>query len=586
MAANKNSLNTIIDEAWDAACENAEIGQRARGLVSNEELAQAAWSKLHDRWEGAVSGELDRWRVAHSALEKLKTDLGASYRASFTASQRWWNHHDESKILAKVLLAVGADPRFRLALETERISRAALQKSLIERSFLPALRTELNQRFVDDIAQNNLHTGDARGLDQLLPEGFELQSFARSRVEALLSTLSTASIGIGGPRGSGKTTLLSWACKAPTESQSFRLLINAPAKYEARDYLTYLLSTLSRKVLAVHGEQWEEDEAIDRKSEAPSLRPYVLKSTALGLALVFAAVTAIAAGLWVASSFATATQTNTFIGFLIPVVIYASVTSAQRVVFEPLRLAVWLKRPQELSLFKRLVRASRATRVLLVATVLLLILLLSSQSSPDYRIVAASIIAVGVVATLYVFGRTSKRDGWDFRPRSYTELQNLYGSEARSVSPLANMARQKLQRVTLQQALSSTRAERFGVSNPLKIPIGFDSTTTAGRTASTIPWTRPELVGEIRLLLTSMAESRQVVIGIDELDKIQSAEEAVQFVDDIKSIFGIPGCFFLISISDDALADFERRGLPFRNAFDSAFDEVIALNYLGAALLE
>jgi len=83
-----------------------------------------------------------------------------------------------------------------------------------------------------------------------------------------------------------------------------------------------------------------------------------------------------------------------------------------------------------------------------------------------------------------------------------------------------------------------------------------------------------------------MAESRQVVIGIDELDKIQSAEEAVQFVDDIKSIFGIPGCFFLISISDDALADFERRGLPFRNAFDSAFDEVIALNYLGAALLE
>ena len=37
----------------------------------------------------------------------------------------------------------------------------------------------------------------------------------------------------------------------------------------------------------------------------------------------------------------------------------------------------------------------------------------------------------------------------------------------------------------------------------------------------------------------------------------------------------MPHCYYLISVSDDALAAYEMRGLPVRDAFDSAFDEVI-----------
>jgi len=52
------------------------------------------------------------------------------------------------------------------------------------------------------------------------------------------------------------------------------------------------------------------------------------------------------------------------------------------------------------------------------------------------------------------------------------------------------------------------------------------------------------------------------------------------FLNDIKGIFGVPGCYYLVSVSEDAAAGFERRGAPFRDVFDSSFDDVISLRPL------
>src|SRR6202042_1561579 len=48
----------------------------------------------------------------------------------------------------------------------------------------------------------------------------------------------------------------------------------------------------------------------------------------------------------------------------------------------------------------------------------------------------------------------------------------------------------------------------------------------------------------------------------------------------IKGLFGDTNCLFLISVSDDAMAAYERRGLPLRDAFDSSLATVITLSYL------
>ena len=68
----------------------------------------------------------------------------------------------------------------------------------------------------------------------------------------------------------------------------------------------------------------------------------------------------------------------------------------------------------------------------------------------------------------------------------------------------------------------------------------------------------------------------RLVVGIDEIDRIEDAENAEKFLNDIKAIFGIPNCFYIASLSADALANFERRVVSTRTAFDTTFDTVIA----------
>ena len=72
--------------------------------------------------------------------------------------------------------------------------------------------------------------------------------------------------------------------------------------------------------------------------------------------------------------------------------------------------------------------------------------------------------------------------------------------------------------------------------------------------------TLPDIVAEFRRLLARIAEERQVFIGIDELDKIESREDAYRFMNEMKVLFGIQNCFFLVSVSEDAMSAFGAAG--------------------------
>jgi hypothetical protein len=97
--------------------------------------------------------------------------------------------------------------------------------------------------------------------------------------------------------------------------------------------------------------------------------------------------------------------------------------------------------------------------------------------------------------------------------------------------------------------------------------------------------TYPELVARFRALLDTIAlERRQaggrVVIGIDELDKLGDAQAAERFLNDLKVVFNIRGCHFLVAVSEDALTAFGRHVVDIRTAFDSAFDQLVAVRPL------
>ncbi len=129
------------------------------------------------------------------------------------------------------------------------------------------------------------------------------------------------------------------------------------------------------------------------------------------------------------------------------------------------------------------------------------------------------------------------------------------------------------------------QSRNLGWSGGLKLPMGVDGQVSASVTHDEQPLSYPELVEHFRSFTRRVAEfvharGDSVFIGVDELDKIGSADQAERFLNEIKGIFGVPHVYFMISVSDDALMAFERRGIPLRDAFDSSFDEIVRVGLL------
>jgi hypothetical protein len=72
----------------------------------------------------------------------------------------------------------------------------------------------------------------------------------------------------------------------------------------------------------------------------------------------------------------------------------------------------------------------------------------------------------------------------------------------------------------------------------------------------------------------------KLLIGIDEVDRIVDPEFAERFLNEVKAIFDVPNCIYVVSVSEEALANFERRVVRVRTAFDSAFDDIVRLRAL------
>jgi KAP family P-loop domain len=99
------------------------------------------------------------------------------------------------------------------------------------------------------------------------------------------------------------------------------------------------------------------------------------------------------------------------------------------------------------------------------------------------------------------------------------------------------------------------------------------------------PTTVASLIFDFRNLAEHIAASmaRPLVIGIDELDKIEDADAVRELLRDIKGIFEVTGVHFLVSISDEAAAALQLGTLQpgGRNEFNSSFYTVIELPALG-----
>jgi Cdc6-like AAA superfamily ATPase len=132
---------------------------------------------------------------------------------------------------------------------------------------------------------------------------------------------------------------------------------------------------------------------------------------------------------------------------------------------------------------------------------------------------------------------------------------------------------QVLQKLKFQQTISYAKS---GKLNTVVFQASSDNTSVLQEYEMALP----EITNAYRKFISELATHYQLIIAIDEMDKIESHVHAQSFLNDLKNITNLDGCFYLISVSQDAMSAFELRGLPFRDAFDSTFDEVIQVKYL------
>jgi hypothetical protein len=165
-----------------------------------------------------------------------------------------------------------------------------------------------------------------------------------------------------------------------------------------------------------------------------------------------------------------------------------------------------------------------------------------------------------------------------------SELLDRVGGPGGAVRPADLATRAKEERQNIRFLQSRTKEGEFSLGlTPLKgTSVGYKTKGTVRR--DDVPLNHPELVDRFRDFLGQTAQLVEelhckVLIGIDELDRISDGEGAQRFLNELKAVFNVRNCYFLVSVSEDALAEFELAAMGMRTVFDSAFDQIVRVDY-------
>lgn len=438
--------------------------------------------------------------------------------------------------------------------ELDRVRRVLLD-TVRAQYLLAFVRTTINEARRSTLGEGFTVTASP-GLSEVNDSSYHVPTEITAEMDGLIGRLAGGSIGVAGPRGSGKSTLVRGYCEDPGYgSGDLRCMVAAPVDYAARDFILHLFATFCRCVQAQVGRRWDEaDDEPPFVRWLAALPRIALSPWFWGGALLLLFRHRVAAVVDRPASFVVYVGLGVVVyGFLGTV---AWVTKARPGNRERESLAA-IFTGAALNTFRSALRWATAGAGLLYFRADIADRLGRSPRLVGYG--AWAVFAVGALSVTVTL---------------FSERRRVLAGRAMAVRRLVTAAGRNLQRVRYLQTRST------GWSGGLKLPFGAEGSRTRGVSRAEQPMSYPEIVDEFRAFAEEVAEfldedGNRVFIGVDELDKIGSAEQAERFLNEIKGVFGIPHTYFLVSVSDDALTSFERRGLPLRDAFDSSFDEIV-----------
>jgi hypothetical protein len=501
--------------------------------------------------------------------------------------------------------------RWQASLETMQKNVTSLRKELT------AAGTDIDKRLTDKINGllrvylnsetdasfvTRLKILRAPGLAEVLDKVSAIDTSAKERLLFMLNNMPGGSIGIAGPRGAGKTTLLRLFCGPKKILDTLKdkpvlpVLVSAPVEYQPRDFILYLFSSVCRSFLTYKNEAYDKpgepqspfpEPSISSLPIPKSFRPLGRLFLNLGLSIVLVGLIltlllAISARRSIGQRpiggdqvRANGVQTEPSPA---PSSGAATVTPQGQ---EPASSKEWF-----IFTFIKALKVEPGAiltwGLYSVGAGLLLIAITSPTASEFYvRSMGSSIITRILFFPFIRTRRRVEREQWRQQQqeadRQKFEEETARRPIAEAERDLSEIARDWLSRIKFQQSYTS------GWSGALKLPIGLEGGISRALTLADNQLSLPEIVDAFTKFVTRASEQCQLIIGIDEMDKLESDEKAQRFLNDIKSVFGLDRCFYLISVSENAMSSFERRGLPFRDVFDSSFDAIIYVDYLDFA---
>jgi hypothetical protein len=489
------------------------------------------------------------------------------------------------------------EPRRRL--EAEQSARM----SALEESIYPVLMRRVNG-VIDELIEASYerifsYAGTAELTDFVGGEVAQpVNAEAYRTIGYLIKNVGSGAIGVAGPRGSGKSTLLNRFATMRTEAYDDRIqsrvvgqwgvCVSAPTKYDQRDFLLHLFGRLCVVVL-------EEPRAKALEARLTSTRPPTQKILSALRFLVFGGGVVLAC-FGVVIILRTARvggsprgMTDLTIASCFGIVSLAALIFPGRLFVNWRRGSIfYLEDAQREDYYRQVYVISRVRLVVAElcssAFMALLVLVLVGVAPVPAYVEAGGLGVVGVI------GIAMGIIVWPHQRRYYEPGGMPYPQVRPDRLDIRAVAADWYTKVKFQQSFTTGWSGTVTVSAS-SIPIQAQGGSSGSTQVTPLGMSTPEIVAAIKSFTKDLAnDSREydyapaaripVVIGIDEIDKIEDPQEAQAFLNQIKGLFDDPNCLYLISISDDAMAAFERRGIPFRDAFDSSLSSVIALSYL------
>jgi hypothetical protein len=632
----------LVDKATQAGVTSQKLGEIAHKPRNGYLLVLciSEWAQ-YERIKQEIQAYSDRLtNQVTDVAGAVLPDAPAAGSQAGTGPQRKPNVLEEKRQKIDDTLAafLAQDPAWK-SLQAQREAAAGQLRAALQRNLYEFIRRDLNKRRHRALYRQPLERGDATVLDEKAP----IATSAKEEV-AQFRERPRGSMGLAGTRGCGKSTLLratydSWSGKG------IRVLLPAPASYIPREFLVHLYLAVCQYILDFDKEGHRRDEPSPpagtrlaaNAGTALAFFVFPAVATLAGVFLMAAyAATANSAGRQAAFGGALVTvgmvplvlqllqrralptgagsieqrlmvrglagwSHPRFSGLLIAVVaggalIVLSTTSlapelltTRRAVGATLLVAGLVTafyrhepppkfpssgtgRPSAIVLEGGArgaapFMAAAAAQIVSVVAGAALLLTSTAVNDPDARLVAGALLAAAGAVALRV----------SVAVRPYLDRAQVPRTED---DQGLDMARAGLRR------LRYTRSETAGWSGTVKVghgrwlPVGADAATSGGVTDTEVPLGVPEIIEKTKELLGTREKA---LVVIDELDKIESAEKARELLNELKPLFAAENTIFLVSVSEDAIASFERRGLPFRDVFDSAFDEVLPMSYFSYA---